>query len=110
MVDSAFPGGPAASAPPRSRSTFASTIVAGDARLRHALESGAALPWMYWGMPHERDADAAATAFASRRGMRARGVDLSWFQPRLFASPWPPPNLIDLGDEKLHSRCCTSTL
>jgi hypothetical protein len=46
----------------------------------------------YGAMPHERDADAAATVYGARLGMSPSDEDLVSPDRMLFAAPWPEPD------------------
>jgi hypothetical protein len=48
--------------------------------------------WLYLAMPHEREADAAATAFRRRTGIEASAGDLEGRNRMLFDAPWPAPD------------------
>lgn len=59
-------------------------------RLAIALPQGA--DWLYMAMPHERDADAAATAFRVAHQIDATPADLEGVDRMLYGAPWPAPN------------------
>lgn len=45
--------------------------------------------WLYLAMPHERDADAAATAFRHAQGIETADGDLVGRHRMLYDAPWP---------------------
>jgi hypothetical protein len=59
-------------------------------RLAIWLPEGAG--WLYLAMPHERDADAAATAYRLATGIEASREDLEGRNRMLYNAPWPTPD------------------
>jgi hypothetical protein len=59
-------------------------------RLAVGLPQGA--PWLYLAMPHERDADAAATRLRSALKIDATEEDLQGSDRMLYDAPWAPPD------------------
>jgi hypothetical protein len=59
-------------------------------RLAVGLPQGA--PWLYLAMPHERDADAAATRLHSALKIDATDEDLQGSDRMLYVAPWPLPD------------------
>jgi hypothetical protein len=60
-----------------------------------ALRLAVGLPgaeWLYLAMPHERDADAAATQLREALGLEPTDDDLLGSDRMLYVAPWPPPN------------------
>ena len=61
--------------------------------LRLAIWLPADSGWLYLAMPHERDADAAATAFRQGEGIQASAADLEGSDRMLYGAPWPAPDI-----------------
>lgn len=53
--------------------------------------------WLYFAMPHERDADAAATSLRRTREIEPSQDQLEGKNRMLFDAPWPPPDLETLA-------------
>jgi hypothetical protein len=69
---------------------------ASSAASAFALRLAIALPtdagWLYLAMPHERDADAAATAFRVANGIEPSQADLEGRDRMLYSAPWVAPD------------------
>jgi hypothetical protein len=63
-----------------------------EVALRLAVGLPRAMGWLYVAMPHERDADAAATLFALNRGIGGTPDDLEGNDRFLYGAPWPAPD------------------
>ena len=70
----------------------AASAEAGAFALRLAIAVPQDADWLYLAMPHERDADAAATAFRVANHIEATPADLQGLDRMLYGAPWPAPN------------------